>query len=116
MAAFDFLECERRLQQVIKTSAPCTSPQPPVAASPACPLEEISLSEEHLAALPEPLDPRVVRILTEIGEDAEQIQKEMKSKRFIHFPFASCAPGHAICDCEGKWTVVSGEPPQQAER
>ena len=30
MAAFDFLECERRLQQGIKTSAPCTSVQSPV--------------------------------------------------------------------------------------
>jgi hypothetical protein len=31
MAAFDFLECERRLQQGLKTSAPCTSVQSPVA-------------------------------------------------------------------------------------
>ncbi|PZR76645.1 MAG: hypothetical protein DLM73_01980 [Chthoniobacterales bacterium] len=116
MAAFDFPDCERRLQQVIKTSAPCTSMQPPATETKLIPYGEISLSEQQLAILQEPLDPRVVSILREIGEDAEQIQNEMRSRRIIPFPFAGSTPGHAIRDGKGNWTVVSGEPPLELLR
>jgi hypothetical protein len=72
----------------------------------------IPLPDEQRSILEQPVDPRVARILSKIGEEQKTMAQVIDSRRIIQFPFVGSALGHAIRDADGHWTVVSGPPPE----
>lgn len=92
---------------------PCEASRPVIdqAANTPVKLSAIPLSDDLRRKLEEPVDPRVLRILSEINAEQEEMAGLVESRRIIRFPFAGSVPGHAIRGADGHWTVVSGPPP-----
>jgi hypothetical protein len=109
----NFDECERRLRQV--TQIVPREMLPPINREvEKMPTEfpVIPLSDEQRRILEQPVDSRVHRILNEIEKDQKEIAKALGAGRIIPFPFAGSRGGHAVRDCDGHWTILSGPPPE----
>jgi hypothetical protein len=108
----DFVERERRLREAANI-VPCEALPPVKPKAERVPMEfpVIPLSDEQRSILEQPVDPRVARILGEIGEERRIRAGMTDSRRIVRFPFVGSAPGHAIRDADGHWTIVSGPPP-----
>lgn len=113
MSNMSFDECERRLQAAAKI-VPREPSLPITQKAVNMPMEfpVIPLSDEQRTILEQPIDPRVKRILGEIEEERNEIARTAKSRRIIRFPFAGSGAGHAVRDSEGRWTILSGPPPE----
>lgn len=107
-----FDECEQRLREAAKIVP--REVVPPIKEAKKMPAEfpAIPLSDEQRKNLEQPVDSRVRRILSEIEKDRKEIARALETGRIIPFPFDGSDAGHAIRDCDGHWTIVSGPPPE----
>jgi uncharacterized SAM-dependent methyltransferase len=112
MTEADFMERERLLWETARIIPGKALPSmPPKAEWLPAEVPAIVLSDEQSCIVEESTNLQVARISSEIEEEREATIETKESRRIIQFPFAGSAPGHAIRDSNGHWTVVSGPPP-----